>query len=102
MRIQLPYPPFAVAPTTMPSDAAYIGVPVGAARSMPSCLNTAGNPRRGAFKPSGGASPMAMPRDLEALIAEPLPLTPLAGWPAPPIGPRLPTDFDGRAGWHGS
>src|SRR5260370_8268843 len=89
MRIQLPYPPFAVAPTTMPSDAAYIGVPVGAARSMPSCMNTAGNPRGGAFKPGGGPSPLAMPRDVEALTGEPLPLTARAGWSAPPIAAPL-------------
>src|SRR5258708_17529218 len=98
MRIQLPYPPFTVAPTTMPSDAAYIGVPVGAARSMPSCMNTAGNPRGGAFRPGRGARPIAMPRDVETLIAEPLPLTPLAGRSGPPIGARLPIDLDG-GGW---
>src|SRR5260370_32511873 len=96
MRIQLPYPPFAVAPTTMPSDAAYIGVPVGAARSMPSCMNTAGNPRGGAFKPRGGAHPLVNPRDLEAVIAEPLPLRPLAGSAEAAIRARPPLHLGGR------
>ena len=61
-------------------------------------MNTAGNPRGGAFKPGEGASPRAMPRGVGALSAEALPLTPLAGWSGPPIGARLPIDLDG-GGW---
>ena len=55
-----------------------------------------------AFKPGEGASPRAMPRGVAALSAEPLPLTPLAGWSGPPIGARLPIDLDGGSWSNGS
>src|SRR5260370_3869962 len=95
MGSQLPYPPFGAAPTTIPSDAAYIGVPVGAARSMPSCMYSASKPRDGGLKPGWGISPIAMPRGVALLSAEPLALTPPARWSLPALGARLPIASDG-------